>query len=427
MKISISGVRGIFGKDLTLDTIITFSKRFASFLISRGIRECVIARDTRVSSRVINDVVTSTLLTYGIDVYNLGVAPTPFLFREARRYRGGLMITSSHNPLEWNGLKFVIDGRGIFEDELSIILSIDEPTHERIGKESSIVSSYPDEIPFHIHADKIVAIDTAGGSAKDYAKILLERIGCRVYAIDYDNPSHPDPTTNLLSDLSEMVLSNNCSIGFAYDLDGDRLVVMDREGNRLKADTTLLLAIAKFSSMNIKKFVVSIDTSNSIRDLLSRRGSSLIYSKVGEANVIRTMLENGIDVGGEGSSGGVIYKPFNMCRDGLLASMIIASMIDSEDYKECIELSRYTTIRTKFDVRSELHDKVMSMIESRLEHESYEVSRLDGIKGYIDEDTWVLVRRSNTEDIIRLSIESDDASKANRLLKYYEGMIKGLI
>ncbi|MEM2856132.1 MAG: hypothetical protein QW416_03420 [Candidatus Nitrosocaldaceae archaeon] len=424
MKISISGIRGIFGSDLTLDTILLFAKRFSSLLKSKGINRCVVGMDTRESSKIISNVAISALLTYGINVYNLGIAPTPFIFRESRRYGAGLIITSSHNPLEWNGLKFVIEGRGLFEHELSTLLNIEEPKSSSISKEEIIEPSYLNDISsLNISANASIAIDTAGGAAKEYAKILLENIGCKVYSINYEKAGYPDPTTNTLSNLSKTVRENNCSLGFAYDLDGDRLVVMDRYGNVLQPDTTLLLAIAKFASLGIKRFVVSVDTSNSIRDLVKSKGLSLIYSKVGEANVLRVMLENDIKVGGEGSSGGVIYAPFNMCRDGLLASMIISSMINSKEYEECLN-TKYTTIRTKFNIQSEIHDKVIGAIETKLEHDSYEISRLDGIKGFIDDNTWILVRRSNTEDIIRLSIESDNKTNANKLLKDYENLIE---
>lgn len=424
MKISISGIRGIFGEDLTLDTILLFAKRFSSLLKSKGINRCVVGMDTRESSKIISNVAISGLLTYGINVYNLGIAPTPFIFRESRRYGAGLIITSSHNPLEWNGLKFVIEGRGLFEHELSALLNIEEPKSSSISKEEIIKPSYLNDISsLNVSANASIAIDTAGGAAKEYANILLESIGCKVYNINYEKAGYPDPTTNTLSNLSKMVRENNCSLGFAYDLDGDRLVVMNRYGNVLQPDTTLLLAIAKFASLGIKRFVVSVDTSNSIRDLVRSKGLSLIYSKVGEANVLRVMLENDIKVGGEGSSGGVIYTPFNMCRDGLLASMIISSMINSKEYEECLN-TKYITIRTKFNIQSEIHDKVIGAIETKLEHDSYEISRLDGIKGFIDDNTWILVRRSNTEDIIRLSIESDNRTNANKLLKDYENLIE---
>src|ERR671919_2270066 len=121
MKISISGVRGIYGVDLSLHEIIRFTRLFASIIKSET-RKCVLAQDTRHSSRIISEIVSASLIEQGIDVYNFGVAPTPLVFREARKYGSGFVVTASHNPLEWNGLKFIIKGRGIFEDELHTML-----------------------------------------------------------------------------------------------------------------------------------------------------------------------------------------------------------------------------------------------------------------------------------------------------------------
>ncbi len=421
MKISISGIRGIFGRDLMLDDVINYSKRFAGFLHDNNINNIVIARDTRYSSKIIQDVSIATLLTYSIKVHNLGIAPTPFVFREARD-SAGLMITSSHNPLEWNGLKFIIKGRGLFEDEFPSLLTNDQAVIN-IRREEDISSNYINEMPIDLNNDARVAIDTTGGAANSYADQLLEKIGCKVYSLQYTKPDYPDPTTKDLTPLYHLMKANNCKIGFAYDLDGDRLVVMHKD--KLKPDATLLLCIA---NMSVKKFAVSIDTSLVVRDLLDTKNASLIYSKVGEANLIKTMLENDIVAGGEGSSGGFVYTKFNMCRDGLLASTIIASILDSKEFDECLELaSKYHTIRTKISAPSNLHADIIDTASKKLERDSYSIDRLDGIKGYIDDHTWILIRSSNTEDIIRLSIESDDVYKVRKLLKDYEGLIKEMV
>ncbi|RMF31964.1 MAG: phosphomannomutase, partial [Candidatus Nitrosothermus koennekii] len=409
MKISISGIRGIFGDDLLLDDVIDYVSKFASLLDSKGIKDVIVARDTRYSSKIIQDVAVATLLSYGMNVHNLSIVPTPFLFR-ASRNNAGLMITSSHNPLEWNGLKFVIDGRGLFEHELSLLLSMDK-TEIDIGKEDFIKSSYIEDLSkLNIKSNARVAVDTTGGAASSYAEELLSMIGCKVYSLSYDKPDYPDPTTKDLSMLAALMNDNNCNLGFAYDLDGDRLVVM-YNGRKLKPDATLLLALANIS---YNKMAVSIDTSLAVRDLAELKNSSLIYSKVGEANLIRVMLENDISIGGEGSSGGFVYPKFNLCRDGLLASALIASM-DSKEIDEYLALSdKYHIIRTKVAAPSDMHDDIINSLEHRLEEDSYHIDRLDGLKGYIDDNTWILIRSSNTEDIIRLSIESDDASKVKK-------------
>lgn len=422
MKISISGIRGIYGKDLTLDHIIYYCKKFAKFLQYKGINAAVIGRDTRESSKIIYDVARATLLTFGINLYTLDVIPTPFLFRESRKYKAGVMITSSHNPLEWNGLKFIIEGRGLFEEELSLLLSMEDPKLD-LSKEYNIIPTYiEDLLKLNIRSNAKVCIDTAGGSAKDYAKELLTRIGCNVYSIPYDMPGYPDPTTKDLVLLADLMSKNNCKLGFAYDLDGDRVVVMSNN-TQLKPDLTLLLSLARSIDLNItNKFAVSIDTSLSIRDFVKSRGCSLVYSKVGEANLIKVMLENNIILGGEGSSGGFVYTRFNMCRDGLLSSALI-STLDNSTIKECLELAnRYYIIRDKVSISH--NSDIISFIESKLERDSYFIDRIDGIKGYMDDNTWILIRASNTENAIRISIESDNRDKAKKLLNDYKSMIE---
>ena len=145
MKISISGIRGIFGQDLDLHAIINFSRLFASFIInssSKSEKKCLVARDTRPSSSVILQTVSAAVMEQGIDVFDLGVAPTPFVFHESIKYGNAIIVTASHNPLEWNGLKFVINGRGIFEEELNSIQEENILSGSRYGKSYNVNSNY---------------------------------------------------------------------------------------------------------------------------------------------------------------------------------------------------------------------------------------------------------------------------------------------
>ena len=167
MKISVSGIRGIYGQDLNLHEISKFTRLFASSMIKSG-GGCVLARDTRPSSRIIAETATATFMEEGIDVYNLEVAPTPIVFRESRKYDGGLVVTASHNPLEWNGLKFIIKGRGIFENELDFMLNgMDISKPDKFGKLFDTVSNYKDEVVDLIrkkaHNNRAVGLDLGGG------------------------------------------------------------------------------------------------------------------------------------------------------------------------------------------------------------------------------------------------------------------------
>jgi len=414
VKISVSGVRGIYGGDLTLHNISKFTRLFASSLIKPE-GGCVLASDTRPSSRLISQFVAANLMEQGIHVYNLGVAPTPAVFRESRKYAAGVVITASHNPLQWNGIKFIINGRGVFEDEVNSIFnekSVLKPA--KFGKYFDISSDYVDQVA-HLTSKKQVkskarvGLDPGGGAACGYCNELFKQLGHTFYSVnDISGLSsrNPDPTTDGLSELRILVSSNNLDFGFAFDLDGDRLVVINSQGEKLSADSTLLLCVANAISMGMKKFVSSIDTSLSIEKYIHQNGCSLYYSKVGEANVVKKMLDTEADAGGEGSSAGFIMPKFNMCRDGFLASSIISSS-EKKLIDECLNFSsQYLQLRSVVFVDSSLHIKVINKLRDVLKAEASEILIVDGVKAILDDDSWILVRPSNTEDAIRISVES---------------------
>ena len=181
--------------------------------------------------------------------------------------------------------------------------------------------------------------------------------------------------------------------------------------------------------LGYKKFVLSTDTSVSIEKFIIEKGGIVVRSKVGEANVIEEMLKNDSQAGGEGSSGGFILPEFNFCREGILTSGLISSMLESSKFSEIINyMKNYFQIREKIEVDSIVHDKVIENIKNELTKKYSKVDTCDGIKAIIDEDTWILIRKSNTEDIIRISGESNDKEKCKTLVsntiervkKYYD-------
>lgn len=432
MKISVSGVRGIFCTDLTLQHVLDFSRAFSKLLTKDT---CVLARDTRASGRIISEVVSAALMEQGIDVRNLGIAPTPFAFREARKLGAGLIVTASHNPLDWNGLKFVLDGRGIFQENLQMLTrSLSHASGfegRHVGKESSIRSDYMEELSSFIgivDGKPAVAVDPTGGAACGHAGTILSRIGCHVNSINDVHGSSsrsPDPTTDELSDLRNLVLRSRCDAGFALDLDGDRLVVVDSEGKKMDPDTTLLLCISRAIEMGEKEIVVSVDTSDAVSELADANNCRVTYSKVGEANVTSVMLQKGIHAGGEGSSGGFVMGNFNLCRDGLLAAALIAGMLRNKGFQECMQLaSRYHLIRSKIAIESSLHTAIVDDIIGYLENDCSSVDHLDGAKGIFDDRSWVLIRSSNTEESIRVSVQSSEEQRARSLFRRYELKIR---
>jgi len=418
MKKTISGIRGIFGDDFNLKDTLQFCNNFSSLVESK---KCVIGKDTRPSGIMIKETASAALMKNGINVYNLETVPTPVVFRESRKYGAGLVITSSHNPLEWNGIKFIINGRGINEEELPYITENQEILKSKIGIEEEITSSYLEDakkIIGNIENQPEIVIDIGGGAAKEFAPNLLKQLGCKVKVIN-ENVNNctrgPDPTTD---DLSELITTvSEKEIGFAFDLDGDRLVVV-RKGKKQTPDITLGLGVAKALELGYKQFVLSIDTSISIEKFIKEKGGSTKRSKVGEANVIDLMLKTNAQAGGEGSSGGFILPEFNYCRDGILTSGLISSMIGNLKFDEILDfMESYQQQRGKIEVDSVFHDKVIEKVSSRLAKKYSEIITQDGIKGIIDENSWVLIRKSNTEDIIRVSAESNNVDKCKKILK----------
>ncbi len=423
--VSISGVRGVFGVDLNFDDIMKLCRNFSILIKSKN---CVVAQDTRPSSKILSETVIAVLMERGINVYNLGIAPTPVIFRESRKYGAGVMITSSHNPLQWNGLKFILDGRGINESELEKIKKQQKFSKEKIGSELQIDSNYISEavkLIGKIKEGPKIAVDVGGGASFNVAPKLLQNLGCKVITIN-EKPgisSHgPDPTSERLNEL--IFATKKCEIGFAFDLDGDRVVVV-KDGKKQASDITLGLGVSKALELGYKRFVLSIDTSVSIEKFIKDSGGQVHRSKVGEANVVDLMLKTNSQAGGEGSSAGFILPEFNMCRDGILTSGLVASMLTTKTFSEVLKfMKEYIQLRTKVDVKDLFHEKTMQILSEKMKARYSQLITIDGLKSIIDEDSWVLVRKSNTEHIIRISAESNSLGKARSIQKQVSELIK---
>ena len=412
MKKTVSGIRGVFGDDLDLKDTLQYCSNFSS-LVRSG--KCIVGRDTRESGSMLLETAKAALMKNGIDVYSLGMVPTPVIFREARKYGAGVMVTASHSPVDWNGLKFIVGGRGLNEQELPLVLKDRAVPQSTIGMDETVTTTYLDEAAGmigNINGHPDIVVDIGGGAARDYAPHLLERLGCKVEIINdtlHGCSRGPDPTTDDLVDLA--ATSRDGRMGFAFDLDGDRLVVVI-EGRKQTPDVTLGLGIARAIEMGCRKFVLSTDSSVAIERLIKERGGSVHRSKVGEANVVNLMLDTGAQAGGEGSSGGFILPEFNYCRDGMLAAGLVASMTDRlGDVLD--HMGMYHQIREKIDVTAPYSDAVLEKILAESGRFS-EVDTLDGVKGIIDENNWILVRESNTENAIRISGESESQEKCRK-------------
>ena len=401
---------------------MNFSRLFASFLINNSTiteKKCLVARDTRPSSYLILQTVSAAIMEQGINVLDLGIAPTPFVFHESIKYGNGVIVTASHNPFEWNGLKFIINGRGIFEKELDLIQQENILSGTQFGEMYALNSNYISDIlellrktgylEDNTKKRNTIGLDPGGGAISSYIPKLYNSLNQEFYTINDIagiSSRSPDPTTDDLLELRKLVLSKKLDLGFAFDMDADRLVVVDKNGNKLSPDLTLLLCIASVLDHGAKKFVASLDTSNSIKRIITEYGGSLYHSKVGEANVVKEILHLNADAGGEGSSAGFIMPKFDMCRDGILASAIISSLSD-EVYNHCMEIaSKYSTIRSKIPMESSFQKQVIEKFGDNFQEKSYDIVKMDGTKIMIDDNSWILIRSSNTEHAVRISVES---------------------
>ncbi len=425
MKISVSGIRGVFGKDLMLRDILKFSKNFSVLINSK---KCVIATDTRPTGQMVAETVKAGLMQSGIDVYDLGIAPSPVVFRESRKYGAGIIVTSSHNPIEWNGLKMIIDGKGVNEKQLDTVMSEQNPPKSKIGEEHEIESAYVDDaskIIGKISGIPKVVVDIGGGAAKGFPSQLLEKVGCDVVTINSKlekSSRGPDPTVDALEEL--VTNTKNRDIGFAFDLDGDRLVIVIN-GEKKDPDITLGMGVVKALELGCKNFVLSQDTSISVEKYIKQNGGTVFRSKVGEANVTEKMIETKSQVGGEGSSGGFILSDFNYCRDGILTSGLIASIIKKDEFADALNfMEKYHIIRDKVEYDSEHHDDILKVLHDKMKEKFGSVETLDGIKAIVDEDSWALVRKSNTENSIRVSAESNSLEKVRKIHQEIKDLVK---
>ena len=408
-----------------LNDVLKFSNSFSVLIKSK---KCVVGTDTRLSRNIIAENVKAGLMQCGVDIYNLGIVPTPVVFRESRKYGAGIVVTASHNPTEWNGLKMLIDGKGINQEQLDLITNEQVTNKSKIGLENNINSAYVDEaaqIIGKVSDNPKVIVDVGGGSAKNIASSLLQKIGCDVITINNDlekSSRGPDPTSDPLDELVSK--SKDVDIGFAFDLDADRLVVV-KNGKKLSSDSTLGLGVAKALELGCKNFVLSLDTSISIEKYIKKKGGTVFRSKVGEVNVIEKIVETQSCAGGEGSSGGFIFPDFNFCRDGILTSGLIVSLMRKDEFSDVLNLmEKYHQIREKIEVGLEYQEKVLKNLFDILKEKYRNLQTLDGIKVIVDEDSWFLIRKSNTENIIRISTESNSLEGARNIHLQIKELVK---
>ena len=434
LKISISGVRGVIGESLTPTLLTRFAQAFGTYI---GARTIVIGRDPRTSGEMVKQAVVAGLLSSGCRILDIGMCPVPTVQLLVRHHRahGGIAITASHNPAEWNALKFIGEG-GFFLNtgQARELLDIyHQGEYTRVGgaemREVVEASGAADlhiktilEVlgPLPTRQKKLrVVLDACNGAGSLVGPKLLAALGAEVIPINVTpNGSFPRPAEPLaenLGDLCAAVKAQQADVGFAQDMDADRLAIVSEEGVAIGEEYTLLLATVNVLSKTPGPVVANLSTTSALQEVVSRFGCSLFLSKIGEVNVTEEMQKQSAVIGGEGN-GGVIYPRLNFARDSLVGMALILHLLaeTGQTITELINtLPRFAMIKEKLVCPSDKISAVLRML--RREYAAYPMDLRDGVKVNLP-NGWFLVRGSNTEPIIRVIAEAPSETTAREIV-----------
>jgi phosphomannomutase len=448
--ISISGMRGIIGENLFPETAAAYGAAFGTFLKERaaGKKHCTVAvgRDSRPSGSMLFCAVASGLASAGVDVIDLGLCTTPGVGVMLRHLNcdGGIVITASHNPIEYNGIKLLLDNgiappkslaekiRGIYLEKrfkrsdsvgCGKISSNDQTCAIHVDKVLSIVN------PSQIAANKFnVVLDSVNGAGGPIGLVLLKKLGCTVTAVNIEPTgifAHgAEPTEENLKSLSDNVRKAGADIGFAQDPDADRLAIVDNNGRYIGEEFTLALAAQYMFAKNPgAKAAANLSTSRMIDDIAATAKGQVIRTPVGEANVAQAMIENNCVIGGEGN-GGVIDLRIGPIRDSQVAMAMVLQLM-SETGKTVARLADalggYTMVKTKYKADA---GQAKAIIEKAKQiYSDARINTSDGCRFDLA-DGWIHIRTSNTEPII---LETKDPAVAKKHIEIMESLCQSVL
>ena len=433
---SASGLRGIAEDHFTPKLI---NKYISAFITTQNIKSCVIGRDGRPSGKQISQWVIDSFHKNGINVENCGLATTPTMqvMTEKEHYDGGIVITASHNPSEYNGLKFLqSDGTFLTPEQCEKLFKAVDHNVSIVQPDSfGVVSDYSTANEEHIEkvlaamcidTDNIrknkfkVVIDCVNGAGSFILPMLCEKLGCEVITINCngngDFTRTPEPLAENLNELEKKVINVGADVGFATDPDGDRLSIISNKGNAIGEEYTLVLAVKNY--LNYQKSIVATNLSTSM--MLESIANETIRTKIGEAHVVQKMNELNIPIGGEGN-GGVILKEVHLGRDSLVAISMILSLLSSSGKSISGEISnipQYLMIKDKILIDDKIDFDSLETI-----FDCNEINKIDGIK-FIWPNKWIHIRKSNTEPIIRIFAEAKTQEEVNELINTLKNYLK---
>lgn len=441
-----NGVRGIVGKDMTPDLVLSIGLALGSMRKGR----IAVGRDSRTSGESLANAVKAGLMAAGCDVVDCGMLPTPALqYLVMHHFDGGAMITASHNPPEYNGVKIIEPDGTEMGDEQTLLLeerifsrNFDVKSWEHVGSGTTatqLVNDYTDAIirsvPENIGRNMSVVVDPGCGAASVTTPKILTGLGCRVFSINAQVDGHfpgrlPEPSLDGLKGLADLVRSTGSAFGVAHDGDADRAVFVDENGRFIEENQEFALVADHICRKHSGVVVTPVSSSLLVETIVKKHGGSVVYTPVGSIYVARTMrdlLEKGEPVvfGGEGN-GGLIFPDHQFCRDGgMTATMMVAILAGSDLPLSTLidQLPVFHMIKEKIRVAHPEH-----LIELLAEScKTYHIDRTDGLR-ITKGDAWALVRQSGTEPLVRVMVESavpDSARKFfQELMDYISPVLK---
>ena len=434
LMVSVSGIRGVYGQSLTPEIVMKYAAHFGVFC-QRG--TVVIARDSRTTGELLTHAVISGLLSVGCNVISLGIASTPTLLLAVEQLQadGGICITASHNPAEWNALKLCNkNGMFLFPEDAAEFLKLaacpltyahwDKVGKMTVDKEATkrhiekILS-----IPY-INYPRIknrrfkVVLDSVNGAGGTISPLLLSALNCKLIEINSE-PSgffahNPEPLNQNLTQLKDKVRECKADIGFATDPDVDRLAIIDENGDPIGEELSLQLAAKYVLNKQRGDIVTNLSTSMALDDIASQAGVILHRTKVGEINVGKKMLELKSPIGGEGN-GGIICPEVHYTRDAPAGmALILAYLAESEKtVSELVsEIPKYFFTKDKIVTSPDNLDLVMKRAEDY--SKGLQIDKTDGLK-IIGDKYWIHIRKSGTEPIVRIYVEADSKERSEAI------------
>lgn len=456
---SISGIRGTIGgkvnAGLTPIDTVKFASAYGTWLINNNPNQklkVVIGRDARPSGQMVSDLVCSSLIGLGIDVINLGLSTTPTveIAVPMEGAHGGIILTASHNPKQWNALKLLNEkGEFISGEEGNTLLTIAEQAAFEFAEVDNIGTVRNDSSYLQKHIDSVlnlalvnieaikaaefsVVIDAVNSTGGIFIPALLEALGVQKITKLYCEPNgqfphNPEPLPEHLTDLSSKIIETKADVGFTVDPDVDRLAMVCEDGSMFGEEYTLV-AVADYVLNHTPGSTVSnLSSTRALRDVTEGKGEVYHASAVGEVNVVSLMKQTKAVIGGEGN-GGIIYPESHYGRDALVGIALFLSHLALKKCKTSQlrdSFPKYCISKNKIQLTPDINvDAVLTQIADK--YSSEEVDTTDGVKIYIDKE-WVHLRKSNTEPIIRIYSESESMAAANALANRIKGDINTFI